>query len=247
MSPGDLVRSRWESGDHAALVAACDPGVAWDLTRFDGWDGQPIQRGRDGVRAVLRKLGWTAGGTCVACGDRVLIDAHDDDRSAVVHQLDGERIVGLASITDLWGAQLALTGTDPIAVVRAVWDTWEARDMDRVMACFADDVVFDLSHYEAWRGATRYDGPTSIIGFLAEWMSWWHGYRQQVLGDELHGRDVLLKVRHTGDRDGAYVEEIGGLVYAVGPDGKVDRWTVFPSVEQAREWLALREAPTEAQ
>jgi ketosteroid isomerase-like protein len=131
--------------------------------------------------------------------------------------------------------------------VRAIWDTWEARDMDRVMACFADDVVFDLSHYEAWRGARRYDGPTSMISFLAEWMSCWHGYRQEVLADGLHGRDVLLSVRHRGDRDGAHVEEIGGLVYAVRPDGKVDRWTVFPSVERAREWLALREAPAEAQ
>jgi ketosteroid isomerase-like protein len=252
MPPGsiELVRSCWKAvaaGDHEALVEACDPAVVWDLTQFDGWEGDGAQRGRAGVRAVLRAARWTRGETCIASGERVLIDAHDDGTSAVVHELDGDRIVRLASITDLWDAQLALTGTDPIAVVRAVWDAWEARDMDRVIACFADDVVFDLSHYEAWGGAPRYLGPTSMIGFLAEWMSWWHGYHQQVIGDEAHGGDVLLSVRHAGDRDGAHVEEIGGLVYSVRPDGVIDRWTVFSSPERARAWLALRQAPAEAQ
>jgi hypothetical protein len=119
--------------------------------------------------------------------------------------------------------------------------------MDRVLACFADDVVFDLSHYEAWKGAPRYDGPTSMIRFLAEWMSWWHGYHQEVVVAELHGRDVLLLVRHSGDREGTHVEEVGGLVYAVRPDGRIDRWTVFPTPELAREWIELRQAPAETQ
>jgi hypothetical protein len=39
-------------------------------------------------------------------------------------------------------------------------------------------------------------------------MSWWHGYHQEVVEDEVHGRDVLLSVRHGGDRDGAHVEEV---------------------------------------
>ena len=54
-------------------------------------------------------------------------------------------------------------------------------------------------------------------------------------------------MRHGGDRDGAHVEEIGGLVYAVRPDGKMDRWTVFRTPELAREWIELRQAPAEAQ
>jgi ketosteroid isomerase-like protein len=247
MSPGELVRQWWEDGDHEALVAACDPGVVWDVSRFDGWHGDPAQRGRDGVRAVLAQLDWGPGGTCIASGDRVLVNAHADGASAVVHHFDDGRIVRLASITDLWDAQLELTGTDPVAVVRAVWVAWEARDMDRVLACFADDVVFDLSHYDAWKGEPRYDGPTSMIKFLAEWMSWWHGYHQEVVGDELHGRDVLLTVRHGGDRDGTRVDEVGGLVYAVRPDGKMDRWTVFPTPDLARAWIGLRQAPAEAQ
>jgi ketosteroid isomerase-like protein len=247
VSPGERIRSLWEGGDHEALVAACDPGVEWDLTRFEGWGGDAVQSGHDGVRAVLRELGWQGPGTCVASGERVLIDVHADASSAVVHELgDDGRIVRMTSVTDAWEAQLALTGNDPLAIVRAIWSLWEARDMDRVLACFADDVVFDLSHYEAWRGAPRYEGPTSMIAFLAEWMSWWHGYRQEVLGDELHGRDVLLSVRHGGDRDGTRIEETGGLVYDVRHDGIVDRWTVFSSPEKAREWLALRKAPAEA-
>src|SRR5438094_7540856 len=203
MAPGsaELVGTCWKAaaaGDHEALVAACTPMVAWDLAQLDGWDGEPVQRGHDGVRAVLGAGRWTEGRTCIASGERVLVDAHDDDTSAVVHELDDGRIARLASITDLWDAQLALTGTDPVAVVRAVWATWEARDMDRVMACFADDVVFDLSHYGAWGGASRYVGPTSMISFLAEWMTWWHGYHQEALDFEPYGRDVLLLVRHGG-------------------------------------------------
>jgi ketosteroid isomerase-like protein len=247
MSPGELVRQWWDEGDHEALVAACDPAVVWDLTRLDGWSGEPGRRGPDGVRAVLRELEWGPGGTCIACGDTVLVNAHADGTSAVLHRFAGDRIVRLESITDPWDAQLELTGTDPVAVVRAIWTAWEARDMDRVLACFADDVVFDLSHYDAWRWEPRYDGVTSMMRFLAQWMSWWHGYNQQVLDDELHGRDVLLSVRHSGDRDGGRVEEVGGLVYAVRPDGKIDRWTVFPGLEPARAWIALRQAPAEAQ
>jgi ketosteroid isomerase-like protein len=248
MAPDELVRSWWESPDREALVvAACDPGVEWDLRRFQGWDGDPVQRGRDGVRTVLQRLNWAGCGTCIASGDKVLIDAHDDDTSAVVHQLAGERLVRLASITDLWEAQVELTGTDPIAVVRAVWATWEARDIERVLACAADDIVFDLSHYDAWIGAPRYEGPTSMIGFLAAWMSWWESYDQEVVGDEAHGRDVLLSVRHCGVRAGEHVDEIVGLVYSVRMDGKMDFWTVFPSPEQARAWLELRQSPAEAQ
>ena len=142
---------------------------------------------------------------------------------------------------------MSAPGSDAVAVVRAAWLAWEDRDMDRVMAHFADDVVFDLSHYEAWRWAPRYDGPTSMIAFLAEWMAWWHGYRQELVGDELYDRDVLLIVRHCGDRDGERVDETGGLVYSVREDGIIDRWTVFSSPENARTWIELRKAPAEAQ
>jgi ketosteroid isomerase-like protein len=248
MSPDERVRSWWESPDHEALVAACDPGVEWDLRRFEGWDGEPVQRGHEGVRAVLQALSWSGCGTCIASGDKVLVDAHDDDTSSVVHELRGERIVRLMSITDRWEAQLALTGTDPLAVVRGVWQAWEARDMERVLAFAADDIVFDLSHYDAWIGAARYEGLIAMIGFLAEWMSWWDDYHQQAVGDELYGRDVLLSVRHGGHRAGQFVEEeIVGLVYAVRADGRINYWTIFPSPEQARAWIELRQAPAEAQ
>src|SRR3954463_5849750 len=130
MSPGELVRLWWEDRDHAALVAACDDDVVWDLSRLDGWEGDPLQRGPDGVRAVLDRLEWAPGGTYIASGDRVLASAHADGVSAIVHHFEDGRIVRLSSITDHWDAQVELTGTDPIAVVHAVWIAWEARDMD---------------------------------------------------------------------------------------------------------------------
>src|SRR4051794_40651338 len=106
MTPGstELVRSCWAAvadSDRETLVSACDRAVVWDLTRLDGWTGEPIHHGHDGVRAVLRELSWAQGGTCIAFGPRVLIDSHDDATSAIVHELSDGRIVRMASITDL--------------------------------------------------------------------------------------------------------------------------------------------------
>jgi hypothetical protein len=36
-------------------------------------------------------------------------------------------------------------------------------------------------------------------------------------------------------------------VYAVRADGRINYWTIFPSPEQARAWIELRQAPAEAQ
>src|SRR4051812_24059624 len=104
MTPGsaELVRARWAAvagGDHEALVAACDPAVVWDLTRLDGWGGDPVRHGHDGVRALLGELSWAEGETCIEFGPRVLIDSHDDATSAVIHELEHGRIARLASIT----------------------------------------------------------------------------------------------------------------------------------------------------
>jgi ketosteroid isomerase-like protein len=235
----ELVRARWaawDAGDDDALTAICHPDAEWDVSRLDATEGPR----------------WISGETLVAVEDRVLIEVRregdgGDEVAAVVHTLRGGRFTRVEWISDRTAAQLALTGTDPLAVVQAVWATWQALDMDRVVASFTDDVVYDLSHYAAWPGQPRYAGPTSMTQFLAEWMAWWSGYFQEVLGMEAHGRDVLVTLRHGGTRDGAYFEEVGALVYAVAADGRISGWTAFAGPDEAREWLGSRKAPAEAQ
>jgi ketosteroid isomerase-like protein len=233
--PVELVRSAWlayDGGDEDALSRLCHPGAVWDVSRLDAAQG-----GR-----------WTAAQTFVGVEDRVLVEVcRGEEVAAVVHTLRDGLFARVEWISDRTEAQLALTGTDPLSVVQAVWATWEALDMDRVVASFTKEVVYDLSHYDAWPGPPRYVGPTSMTQFLAEWMTWWGGYFQEVLGMEAHGQDVVVTVRHGGTRDGAYVEEVGALVYAVAADGRISGWTAFAGPGEAREWLGLRQAPAEAQ
>jgi ketosteroid isomerase-like protein len=229
MSSGlvEHVRSVWiahDAGDDEALRGLCHPEAEWDVSRLDAAQGPR----------------WTSAQTFVEVDDRVLVEvSRGEEVAAVIHTLRDGLFTRVEWISDRTAAQLALTGTDPLSVVQAVWATWEALDMDRVVASFTDDVVYDLSHYEAWPGPPRYVGPTSMTQFLAEWMTWWGGYFQEVLGMEAHGQDVLVTVRHGGTRNGAYFEEIGALVYSVATDGRISGWTAFAGPEDARAWLAL--------
>jgi ketosteroid isomerase-like protein len=249
MSSGnlDLVRAHWaawETKDEDALAALWHPELIWDVSALEGWDGPPVFHGRDGALDFLEQWGERAavGQTVVGHDDCVLASvfvdgSRNEDESAVVHTLREGMCVRMESISDRGAAQRALSGSDPLAVVQTTWATWKALDMDRVIACFSDDVVFDLSHYPAWPGRPRYVGPTSMIGFLAEWMAWWQGYSQEAIGWEVHGDQVLIVVRHAGTRDGSHVEEIGGLVYSALPDGRLSGWTGFPGPDEARAWM----------
>jgi ketosteroid isomerase-like protein len=234
----------WEAGDREAVVGLWHPDLVWDVSALEGWDGAPAFHGRDEAMRFLEAWGERAvrGQTVVGHQDRVLASVFRDgtrseDESAVVHTLHDGLCVRMESISDRCEAQRALAGTDPLAVVQTAWATWEALDMDRVIACFSDDVLYDLSHYAAWPGQPRYVGPTSMTQFLAEWMSWWQGYHQEPIAWEAVGRQVLVVVRHHGIRDGSQFEEVGALVYTVRPDGMIAGWTAFASADEARAWM----------
>jgi ketosteroid isomerase-like protein len=243
----DLVRRHWEAwdaGDRDAVAALWHPELVWDVAALEGWDGASVFHGRDEALRFLGAWGERAAPaqTVVGHDDRVLASVFRDgtrseDESAVVHTLRDGLFVRMESITDRCAAQRALAGTDPLAVVQTTWATWEALDVDRVVACFSDDVVYDLSHYPAWPGQARYVGPTSMTQFLAEWMSWWQGYRQEPIGWEVDGGQVLVVLRHYGIREGKHHEEVGALVYGVRPDGEISGWTGFASADEARAWM----------
>jgi ketosteroid isomerase-like protein len=243
----DLVRRHWEAwgaGNRDAVAALWHPELVWDVSALEGWEGPPVFHGRGEALRFLEAWGERAAPaqTVVSHDDRVLASvfrdgARSEDESAVIHTLRDSLCVRMDSITDRCSAQRALSGSDPLAVVQTAWATWEALDIDRVVACFSDDVVYDLSHYAAWPGQPRYVGPTSMTQFLAEWMSWWQGYRQEPISWEADGGQVLVVVRHHGIRDGSRFEEVGALVYTVRPDGMITGWTAFASAGEGRAWM----------
>ena len=66
--------------------------------------------------------------------------------------------------------------------------------MDTVVECMTPDVVHDLSHYEGWPGEPRHMGIGPALASLGDWMTWWHAYRQDLLGFEEAGDRVLALV-----------------------------------------------------
>src|SRR3954469_14605117 len=108
-----------------------------------------------------------------------------------------------------------------VEVVKATWADWEARDMEAGVGRLRPDVVHDLSHYEGWPGEGRHVGVGPALASLGDWMTWWHGYRQDLVGFEELDDRVLVLLRHTGSREGARVEEDLAILFEVDGDGRI--------------------------
>jgi ketosteroid isomerase-like protein len=121
-------------------------------------------------------------------------------------------------------------------VVKATWASWEARDTEAVVEHLRPDVVHDLSHYAGWPGEPRHVGVGHALASLGDWMTWWQGYRQELVGFEESGDRVLALVRHTGTRDGERIDEDLALLFYV-DDGRVACWEPWSDVEAARAAL----------
>ena len=121
--------------------------------------------------------------------------------------------------------------------VKLTWASWEARDMETIVEHVRPDVVHDLSHYEGWPGEPRHVGVGHAFASLGDWMTWWHGYRQDLVGFEECGTRVLVLVRHTGLREGERVEEDLALLFYVGDDDRIIRWEPWSDVDAARAAL----------
>jgi ketosteroid isomerase-like protein len=122
-------------------------------------------------------------------------------------------------------------------VVKATWASWEARDTEAVVEHLRPDVVHDLSHYEGWPGEGRHVGVGHALASLGDWMTWWQGYRQDLVGFEEAGDRVLALLRHTGIRDGERVDEDLAILFYVGDDDRIIAWEPWSDVEAARAVL----------
>jgi ketosteroid isomerase-like protein len=129
----------------------------------------------------------------------------------------------------------------PIDVVRAQFDATNARDFERAMDMYADDVVLVVA--ESWGlGSGRFEGKKAVGEWFGDWF--------QQFADDYHfkfieTRDlgdgwVLLVAEHggSGRSSGAPIGAESGYLYRVKGD-RIDRVQLFPSPAEAREASSL--------
>jgi ketosteroid isomerase-like protein len=134
----EIVQRCWEAwGRHdvEAVLDLLDPGVVWDFSRFDSWEGDPIVTGLPGVRALLEVRMRETGPHGVHAtaffdgGDAVLVHCwlsiepeggrqRQDERWASVYTVRDRRIVRADTFSDRDEARIA-AGVAGGAPVRA--------------------------------------------------------------------------------------------------------------------------------
>ena len=126
--------------------------------------------------------------------------------------------------------------TDPLDVVRRGYDAFADLDMDRFVADWHPEIVWDVSGYEGWPGqATTYTGADDILSEFANLMTHKGGVtiedlRLEALGG---GRVIALYRECFRDRDtGEPQTQDVGIIYLV-LDGLVERVEVFTGHDAA--------------
>lgn len=114
------------------------------------------------------------------------------------------------------------SGTVTVAFLDAFAQAWNRHDIDALMACMAEDCVF-----QAWTGpdacGTRYVGRTAVrAGFMRAWQDFpdaqWRDARHVVAGDRGLSEWVFTGTRA---QDGHRVEVHGGDLFTF--DGRLIR------------------------
>jgi ketosteroid isomerase-like protein len=131
---------------------------------------------------------------------------------------------------------------DALAVVRRGYDAFGELDMDRFIADWHPEIVWDVSGYDGWPGGSAvYTGTDDILSEFANLMT----HRGGVSIDDLRlsdlggGRVLALYRESFRDRDtgDARLIEVG-ILYEVA-DGMVERADVFTGHDNARRASAL--------
>jgi len=131
----------------------------------------------------------------------------------------------------------------PVDVVREQFAATNARDFERAMDMYADDVVLFVA--EGW-GITSgtYEGKAIVGEWFGDWFRQFApGYHFEITeAREFGGGVVYLVAEHggTGRTSGVEVGSESGYVYRVA-DGKIDRVGLFATPADALEAASLPE------
>jgi ketosteroid isomerase-like protein len=124
------------------------------------------------------------------------------------------------------------TNADVVALTQAF--CMAGGSVDEEMSFYGPDPVYDVSPM----GIGVFRGRTAIRRFLADWMSSYDGYREDVQEVADFGNGVAFAaVRESGRPTGGAIETRTHSTYGfaiVWIDGKIDRITAFPDIDEAR-------------
>jgi ketosteroid isomerase-like protein len=128
-------------------------------------------------------------------------------------------------------------------VVREQFEATNARDFERAMNLYAEDVVLVVS--DSWGVSSgTYEGKVAVGDWFGDWFSQFApGYHFEITeARELGGGVVYLAARHggAGRASGAVVGSESGYLYRV-VDGLVDRVGLFATPADATEASSLPE------
>jgi ketosteroid isomerase-like protein len=132
---------------------------------------------------------------------------------------------------------------DPVDLVREQFAATNARDFQRAMEIYADDVVLVVS--ESWGlGSGTYEGKEAVGEWFGDWFRQFaHDYHFDIKEARGLGAGVVFLVAEhggTGRTSGAPIGAESGYLYRVA-EGKIDRVALFPSPAEASEAASLPE------
>ena len=132
------------------------------------------------------------------------------------------------------------SSSENLGVVRESWDAWLRGDLQGVLASYAPDVVWDMTHFRDWP-ERPYLGPEGVRRFLSEWREVWDDFEvgvEQFL-EVPDGRVLELAwQRGKGRHSGLRMEMEWGQVLTV-QDGKIVRVENYEDRGQALEAVGL--------
>jgi ketosteroid isomerase-like protein len=124
------------------------------------------------------------------------------------------------------------TNADVVALTRAFCEA--GGSVEEEMSFYGPDPVYDVSPM----GIGVFQGRTAIRRFLADWMSSYDGYREEVeeivdFGDGIAFAAVRESGRPAGGSIATQTHSTYGFVI-VWIDGKIARITAYPDIDEAR-------------
>ena len=127
-----------------------------------------------------------------------------------------------------------------VDIVRNSLAGWSERDMDRMVAGWAEDAVWDMRHYRPrWEGPDEFAGVDAFLLFLGKWMATWRS--QELWAEEIEERgDRVLAIcnRHGIVRaSGTQVDRRWAMLWTF-RDGVAVRIEAYSDCSEARTAFA---------
>src|SRR4051794_9774664 len=126
--------------------------------------------------------------------------------------------------------------------MRASWDAWLRGDMEGVLAHYAPDAVWDMSHFGDWP-EPEYIGHRGIRQFLTEWLDVWDAYEVGVedFVSVPDGRVITLAWQRGRGRHSGLPMDMKWAMLATFRNGKIVRIENYDDRADALEAVGLSE------